>query len=119
MRLPGAIVTQALNVTAWVLLHVRPPIEAKRAVDGIARWLPPCREPGDARLMKRALRGGTCLSRSMAVASRLTGAEVVIGVRPGEPRASALHAHAWVEWQGKPLDENDVQGDIIARLPRT
>jgi hypothetical protein len=55
------------------------------------------------------------LSRSLAIASVLPQASVVIAVRrdgaPGDVRA-----HAWVEWEGGPLDPTEVMGEELARL---
>ena len=81
-------------------------------------------EPGGGR---RSPRGpdeaislaGTCLSRALAVAAAVNGAEVVIGVTALKgPRVSA---HAWLEIQGVRVDTNPDGGsplpDELARLP--
>jgi hypothetical protein len=55
-------------------------------------------------------RGGTCLSRSLSIASRCTGSAVVIGVerkpysdQKASIAPSAFAAHAWVEIGGVAL----------------
>jgi len=53
------------------------------------------------------------LSRSLTIAARTPGAEVVIAVRGLEPR---LSAHAWVEVGGTALRAADVEGKEIGRL---
>jgi hypothetical protein len=71
----------------------------------------------EARAAAHALaRTGSCLSRSLAVASRLPGAEVVIGA---DPRWSAkFTAHAWVEWKDEVVDSAGMasRGEPLARL---
>jgi hypothetical protein len=71
------------------------------------------RSVDDARVAANSLdRQGTCLSRALAVAARLEGGEVVIGV----DARGAVMAHAWVEVEGRPLRAEDPRGGEIARL---
>jgi hypothetical protein len=106
--------TVLLNVVARVALRTRTPLEAKRVVDAIGRRLPPLSTQKARRADQRLVRWGTCLSRSMAIASRLPGAEVVIGVdlAPG----SGLAAHAWVERGGEVVSATHGTLREIARL---
>jgi hypothetical protein len=67
--------------------------------------------------MARALdRRGSCLSRSLAIAARLPGSTVVIGVDPR--RSARLSAHAWVELGSEIIDGamRPVTEEQIARL---
>jgi hypothetical protein len=52
------------------------------------------------------------LSRALAVATRLDGAQVAIGVRYS--RGTQLRAHAWVVSNGGPLRPGDPDGEVIA-----
>ncbi len=65
--------------------------------------------------VSRAMRGGTCLSRALAVASRMVNARVAIGAQPYATRIRFV-AHAWVEVNGVPLIEEEVTGPAIAYL---
>jgi hypothetical protein len=105
--------SHALHFVAWVALRARPPKGAKRVVDLAARLLPEL-DAHAARAAASGLRGGTCLSRALAIAARVPGAEVVIGVREGASRM--VDAHAWVEVDHTPLDPSQVAGQEIARL---
>lgn len=75
------------------------------------------RAAGTARLVSavdRRLPGSrTCLSRSLALwyllRLRRLASEIRIGVRPG---AVSIDAHAWVEHDGRPLNDDD---DVAAR----
>jgi hypothetical protein len=81
----------------------------------VGAWFPTLKTLEDARRVARSLgRSGSCLSRSLAVASRLPTADVVIGVHSGE--AEPLFAHAWIEMNGVPVDPSEVAGKVIARL---
>jgi hypothetical protein len=109
-----------LHGVARIALRLQPPAKARRTVEHCARWVPwvPRFEGFDvARAAARALaRTGSCLSRSLTVASRLPGAEVVIGA---DPRWSgAFTAHAWVEWKDQVVDASGVtkRGEPLARL---
>ena|ERR1700733_15144609 len=105
----------ALHALAYVVLRLRPPLVAKRIVDTLGRRLPPLRSEEEAREISERLEPfGTCLSRALAVASRLPGATVAIGVTP--LGRTSIHAHAWIERRGVPLQRDEVVGEVIARL---
>ncbi len=108
----------ALNLLAVAALKVLPPEHAKRTVDAVGRRVPGRLDAPRARRAARFLQPiGTCLSRSIAIAARLPNASIVIAVRKQDDKESAgIHAHAWVECDGRPLRESDVVGDEIARL---
>ncbi len=70
---------------------------------------------------------GSCLSRSITLAARITGARVAVGVKKSGYRAiaatrfglrgpDAISAHAWIEVGGLPIDARDPSGKIIAYL---
>lgn len=104
-----------LHVVARLALRLRSPIRAKRLIDGAGRLMSPFETPAEARRAADSLEGqGTCLSRALTVAARLPDSEVVIGVDPST--GSSLYAHAWVEFGGCPLRQNDPGGQEIARL---
>src|SRR5690349_17412054 len=105
----GWLADNALNGWAYVSLHLVPPLQARRWVERAALLRRPISSKDEARRMNMRLGcRGTCLSRSLAIASRWRGAEVVIGVDPPSNRAQNcvpnvsddLHAHAWVEIGG-------------------
>jgi hypothetical protein len=106
--------SHALHLVAWVALRARSPRTAMRIVDLAGRFLPALDDADAARRVASRLRGGTCLSRAMAVAARLPNAEVVIGVREGGARD--VDAHAWIELGREPIDPTQVAGAEIARL---
>jgi hypothetical protein len=86
-----------------------------RVVCAAGRLLPAFEDAAHARSAASRLRGGTCLSRALAIAARLPNSEVVIGVREGAVRE--IDAHAWVESNREPIDPSQVAGEEIARLP--
>jgi hypothetical protein len=109
----------ALNVLAYVALQAHSPATASRIVSTTARRARVRLDVDGARRALFRLRGGTCLSRSLAIASLLPDAEVVIGVRPSEEGgvpSAGIHAHAWVEVNARPLRDSDVVGREIARM---
>jgi Transglutaminase-like superfamily len=112
------LVLHALNALALAALHARSPAFASRVVGAVAKKTPVRLDADRARHAIARLRGGTCLSRSIALASVVDGAEVVIGVRPGDDGAVAkgVHAHAWVEVNARALRDEDVIGQEIARV---
>lgn len=108
-----------LHAAAWGLLHVTSPRRALSWTSRIARVLSPLANDEDGRRVAIAIgQSGTCLSRALTVASRLRGAEVVIGVAmqaesvPGRTVA----AHAWVERAGAPLFLDDPNAGEITRM---
>ena len=108
------IADRLLHVVARVAVRTRPPLDAKRIVDAIGRLLPPL-SPGNAMRVAQALEGrGTCLTRAIAVASRLPGAEVVLGT--DGPRDGDFSAHAWVEYDGTLIGGAPVARHELVRL---
>jgi hypothetical protein len=99
----------AVHAVAWLAVRVVSPTRARRAVDRVARFVPPFRSEEAARDGERALASaGTCLTRALAISALLPGSEVVIGADPS--RSTRLDAHAWVEIDGRPL--GDVQAPV-------
>jgi hypothetical protein len=82
---------QLLCALAYGALRVLGPERARRGVGRLGALLPKL-DVEQARRRHASLRRGTCLSRAIAIAARVPGARVVIGVGPGVP----LEAHAWV-----------------------
>jgi hypothetical protein len=110
------LASRALHLVARVALRVQSPLAAKRTVDMAASFLPRVRGRAAALRVLRSVAGrGTCLTRSLVVASRVEDAEVVIGV---SPTSRSIDAHAWVEIGGAPLADDDARGEVIARLTR-
>jgi hypothetical protein len=103
---------QLLHVVARIAIRFWPPLRAKRCVDAIGAVLRPIdfQEASDLALR---LRGGSCLSRSLVIASRMPGAEVVIGTTPRHGTFS--FAHAWVEAAGKAIGLDEPKTEL-ARL---
>ena len=83
-----------LHAAAWTVMRLFSPQRARRAALRLGAALPAL-QVEEARRRHAALRRGTCLSRAIAIAARVPGAEVVIGVEPGGPVA-LVRAHAWV-----------------------
>jgi hypothetical protein len=115
---PARLIALAtLNVVALLALRTRAPLEAKRVVDALGRNIPPLSIEEAKRSAARLARWGTCLSRSMAIASLLPGSEVVIGVELSPAAGgAALHAHAWVEMDGEIVTATHGTLKEIARL---
>jgi hypothetical protein len=102
-----------LHGVAWVAVRVVSPARARRAVDAAARFVPSFRSEEDAAQGERALGSmGSCLTRALAVSALLPGSEVVIGADAS--RSAKLHAHAWVEVNGRPV--GDTQGPGVERI---
>jgi hypothetical protein len=101
--LVDGLITHALHGVAWVALRVQSPVNARRTVARLGARVPPFATAAEARSgARRLLPAGSCLSRSLAIAARLRGSSVVIGV---EPRwSSQLWAHAWVELGSEAID---------------
>jgi hypothetical protein len=114
------ITAGAFHLLVRLVLRSNPPARAKAIVCAIGRLLPayPDTEAA-ARATSLLGRRGTCLTRSLAIAARLRGAEIVIGTR--NPRVPPFAAHAWVEIRGRRVAAKDADmGDAmfmeIARL---
>jgi hypothetical protein len=101
-----------LHVAARIAIRVWPPLEAKRRLHALGSLLGPV-DLDEAESALGRLRGGSCLSRALATASRIPGSEVVIGTRrtPGLP----LRAHAWIEVKGRCIGLTDATTEL-ARL---
>jgi hypothetical protein len=106
------MIDHLLHAFARVAIRIWPPLEAKRRIDAIGSLLGPVNFD-EAYRCSRRLRGGTCLSRAMVIASRVPGAEVVIGAN--RKVGTFLHAHAWVEAEGKSIGFDATSAEI-ARL---
>jgi len=91
------------------------PLQAKLASDAVAAMLPPLRGAAEAEAaMKWLGDSGTCLTRALAVASRLPEAEIVIGVDPS--RRLVSFAHAWVEFKGRKIETVPIETAAPARI---
>jgi hypothetical protein len=112
--------TRGLNLLAHAAVRLRPPERARGLVCAVARLLPALPDLESADAAVDALGdAGTCLSRSLTVAARLPGAEVVIATT--DPSAGPFGAHAWVEACGRRVGTHDADIDPerfveIARL---
>ena len=102
----------ALNGVAYLSLLVATPLRAKTWVKVVASLYPTIETIDEARdVIRRLGARGTCLSRSLSVAARCRGSQVVIGVVPPSradtPRIRLsrwpIDAHAWVEIAGTAL----------------
>lgn len=105
-----------LHAAAWGFLRVLPPRDALRWTMRVARVFPKIDDVEGRKIADALASHGTCLSRAVTVASRLVGAEIVIGVGQGIPtdRDTPFAAHAWVELEGVPLRAIDVgEGQIV------
>jgi hypothetical protein len=91
-----AVRLRALHWVARAALRIRSPLRAKSIVDRVASLFPRLHGVEDAHAAVRELfPAGSCLSRALAIAATVPGAEVVIGVYP--PSQSSIVAHAWLE----------------------
>lgn len=104
--------SHALHGVAWFSVRFLPISTAMRVARDVARVLPPL-DRDQAPSVVRRLRGGTCLSRSVAVAARLPGATVAIG---GSKISGLFSAHAWVELEGRALSGQTVSNQVLVRL---
>lgn len=106
----SALLAHATHLVARIAVATMPPKRALHAVGRVNTWLPDL-DPKTARHLAGALEpSGTCLTRAMVIATRMRGAELVIG-RPGP-----AGFHAWVEVAGRPLRSWDASGPVLARL---
>ncbi len=116
-----------LHVASRLALRLLRPRQAFRVVAALGRLVPSLdRTEAEAYAVNLSGRG-SCLSRSVAVAARLPGAKVMIGVAPvgygavraalyGARRGEVLKAHAWVEVDGRPLAGQRPLGKVLATL---
>ena len=107
----------AIHGVARVALRWSSPVRAARVVRTLGKWLPPIdRDAACSAVARLDDRGrGTCLTRALAIAARVPGARVAIGVEPPLMHARGI-AHAWVETEEGPLRANDPRGAVIATL---
>jgi hypothetical protein len=85
----------------WLAVKVAK-LEHAKLVARIGARVVPELDMHSARILFEELRPvGTCLSRSLAIASRLPGAEVAFGFDPA--RAPNFRPHAWVVVAGEAL----------------
>jgi hypothetical protein len=118
---PGdALRLHGLHLLARVALKVGPPLRAKALVDRIAGYFPHLRGVEDAQAAVRELfPAGSCLSRALAIAATVPGAEVVIGVDPWG--AAQVKAHAWLQIGDVNVDTSPGTGmpmpEELARIP--
>jgi hypothetical protein len=104
-----------LHLVARISVFARSPKRAHEVVSWLGRRLEPVDGIDEARReLERLESRGTCLTRAMAVASRLPGASVVIGVDPR--RAGRMASHAWIEWRGTILAPPSEGIEEIARF---
>jgi hypothetical protein len=95
--------TRLVHLVSRVAVRLASPLQAKSVSDALAAMLPPLRGAAEAEIAMKGLGdSGTCLTRALAVASRLPGAEIVIGVDPSRRPISS--AHAWVEFKGRKIE---------------
>jgi hypothetical protein len=106
--------SRAVHLIARVAIRVAPPVRAMALVATAARFAPRLRHDTAIRALDTLDGRGTCLSRALAVATRLDGAQVAIGVHYA--RSTSLRAHAWVVFNGAPLRRGDPDGDVIALI---
>ena len=108
-----AMATHALHGAARLALQIQSPLAAKRTVMRLAARLRPFTDVDEARAAARVLsRKGTCLSRSLAIAARLPGSNVVIGV--DVRRSSRVLGHAWVQLGSEIVYPAQPNGETIA-----
>ena len=116
------------HLVSRVALKVAAPQTAFRLMSWLGRTKP-LTAAGAAAYTRRLGSSGTCLSRSISIASRLADARIAIGVmslrdRPVSGVAGGLEgwqvmrAHAWVELDGAPLTGHEASGTIIGHLER-
>ena len=106
--------TRLVHLVSRAAVRLTSPRRAKSLADRVAAMLPPLRGLADAKIAMKVLgNSGTCLTRALAVASRLPGAEIVIGVDPTVKPIPA--AHAWVEFRGIVIETAPPTGDGAAR----
>ncbi len=103
--------SHVLHGVAWLSLRALSPLKAMSVTRFAGSFLPRLSKHEASDVAAR-LRGGTCLTRSMTIASRVRGASLVIG---GEKKMG-LRAHAWVEVEGRPLSGQTTLTDVLVRL---
>jgi hypothetical protein len=113
IALLDVLTTRVLHRAARLALRVQSPLAARRTVARLGSLLRPFADADEARAAGESLmRGGTCLSRSLAVAARLPGSSVVIGVDVW--RSARMSAHAWVQMGARTVYPQDALMDTEA-----
>lgn len=104
----------AWHAVCWAAVQALPPQRGATWAGRVAQYLRTW-SSAEAIRISQTLRGGTCLSRALAVASRMENARVAIGAQPHATRSRFL-AHAWVDVDGRPLIASEATGPVFAYL---
>ena len=108
---------EILHAVARIALRCCSPRLAYAIVTEVGAFLPQHPDHAHVRCAgARIRRKGTCLSRALTLAARTPSAELVIAVAPRA--GQRLFAHAWLEFEGIPLEPSEVAGSEIARIRR-
>jgi hypothetical protein len=108
---------ELLHVLARALLRISSPLKTYELLCEVGSVLPQRKSYAAVRSAFLGLsRRGTCLSRAMAIAARAPNVEIVIGLLPRSGVESML-AHAWLEFEGVPVDCAEARGVELARIP--
>ena len=107
------IADHAVHACAWLAVRCLPWRATVPTMRVLGRVVPPLADETRARRSLRTLRGGTCLTRSLATAARLRGSQVALGVRRDK---GTFLAHAWVMVAGAPLERGDSVGAVITTV---
>jgi hypothetical protein len=107
------IADHAVHACVWLAVRCLPWSMAVPAVRALRPVIPSLADEVSARRSLRVLRGGTCLTRSLAISVRLPGSEVAIGVRR---ERGSVKAHAWVVMAGAPLECGEQAGSLITSV---
>jgi hypothetical protein len=121
------LLDNALHLFSCAALRVLTPLEAHALIQRTGEMCAPVSSLRQARELESRLgRRGSCLSRSLTVAARYRGSEVVLGVAAHRvngtwrssrwSRASSL-AHAWVESCDGYVGQTSAEFRELARLP--
>jgi hypothetical protein len=104
-----------LHAAAMISVRTMSPRRAHAVIGRLGRLLQPFSSVREAHEALAVLgERGTCLSRAVALSSRMRGAMLVIGVDPR--RSGPMASHAWVEWRGAVLSPPADGIEEIARL---
>lgn len=111
----------SFHALVYMALRLGSPIRAMAWIRCAASLWPSVPSVNEARALGLRLGNrGTCLSRSMAIATRISGAVVAFGVDRNSVRCvstrSGIGAHAWVEFDEIPLDAQSSRWVKVGRL---
>lgn len=110
--------TRLVHLVSRAALRLMSPRHAKLIAEGVGWMLPPLGGTADARIAMKILSdSGTCLTRAFAIASRLQGAQIVIGVDPSSKPVRS--AHAWVEFEGTVIETVSTMDDGFRESARS